>query len=120
MHINNGIAENIVSYKIKCYFVQRGLPHGKILAPALIQFLTNHYSFTQCHHIKIIYFLCFAYHRYKIVLDTDATEFGGHGHLDHTVEFYTFPEPWDNRNNSALVCEKNITVMTKVLNHLSV
>ncbi|BFZ04265.1 hypothetical protein BsWGS_07304 [Bradybaena similaris] len=40
---------------------------------------------------------------YKIVLDTDAEEFGGHKRLDHSVQFVTFPEPWCDRANHTFV-----------------
>lgn len=35
--------------------------------------------------------------KYKIVLDSDAAEFGGHGRLDHSVDFLTLPDGWDGR-----------------------
>ena len=41
--------------------------------------------------------------RYKLIIDSDAEEFGGHKRLDHNAEFLTFPEPWDNRNNHMFV-----------------
>jgi len=41
--------------------------------------------------------------KYKMVLDTDAEDFGGHKRLDHSTEFHTFPEPWDNRANHLYV-----------------
>ena len=34
---------------------------------------------------------------YRIVLDTDAEEYGGHRRLDHSTVFNTFDEPWNNR-----------------------
>ncbi|BFZ15790.1 hypothetical protein BsWGS_18829 [Bradybaena similaris] len=40
---------------------------------------------------------------YKIVLDSDAEEFGGHKRLDHNVVYHTFPEPWSNRANHIYV-----------------
>ncbi len=41
--------------------------------------------------------------RYKMVLDTDNGDYGGHRRLDSSVEYHTFPEPWDNRQNHMLV-----------------
>jgi len=38
--------------------------------------------------------------KYKIVLDSDAEEFGGHKRIDHSTDFFTQPEHWDNRENS--------------------
>jgi len=40
---------------------------------------------------------------YKIVLDSDAGEFGGHKRIDHNTEFVTFAEGWDNRMNHMFV-----------------
>ena len=40
---------------------------------------------------------------YKIILDSDAKELGGHGRLDHNTKYFTFNEPWNNRSNSLLV-----------------
>lgn len=40
---------------------------------------------------------------YKIVLDSDAGEFGGHKRIDHNTEFTTFAEGWDNRMNHMFV-----------------
>ena len=34
---------------------------------------------------------------YRIVLDTDSEEYGGHRRLDHSTVFNTFDEPWNNR-----------------------
>lgn len=41
--------------------------------------------------------------KYKIVLDSDAEEFGGHKRLDPKTEFFTFPEPYAGRHNSMMV-----------------
>lgn len=41
--------------------------------------------------------------KYKIVLDTDAEQYGGHKRLDHSVEFFTKNEGWDNRYHSLMV-----------------
>lgn len=43
---------------------------------------------------------------YRIVLDTDAEQYGGHKLLDHNVRFHTFPEPWNERPNHIFVSEK--------------
>ena len=37
---------------------------------------------------------------YKIVLDTDAKEFGGFGRLDHSTEFHTLGEGHAGRQDS--------------------
>ncbi|CAE1332335.1 GBE1 [Acanthosepion pharaonis] len=36
---------------------------------------------------------------YKVILDADSEEFGGHKRLDVSTEYHTFPEPWDGREN---------------------
>jgi len=41
--------------------------------------------------------------KYKIVLDSDAEEFGGHKRLDHNTEFFTFPEGYAGRMNHMCV-----------------
>ncbi|XP_014673654.1 PREDICTED: 1,4-alpha-glucan-branching enzyme-like [Priapulus caudatus] len=41
--------------------------------------------------------------KYKIVLDTDAREYEGHGRLDHSVDFFTYPENWSGRMHSMKV-----------------
>ncbi|XP_070532672.1 1,4-alpha-glucan-branching enzyme-like [Ptychodera flava] len=41
--------------------------------------------------------------KYKIVLDSDAEEFGGHKLIDHGTDFFTYNEPWNNRGNSLMV-----------------
>ncbi|XP_048728649.2 1,4-alpha-glucan-branching enzyme-like [Ostrea edulis] len=41
--------------------------------------------------------------KYKVVLDTDAENYGGHKRLDHSVDFFTSDDPWDNRRCSLLV-----------------
>lgn len=40
---------------------------------------------------------------YRLVLDSDAKEFLGHGRLDHTVPYFTQPGDWDGRRNSMMV-----------------
>ena len=56
-------------------------------------------------NIKIIHLIkkIIIYLRYQIVLDSDAEEFGGHRRLNHSTEFFTSTEQWDNRNNSLKV-----------------
>ena len=49
--------------------------------------------------------------RYRIVLDSDSEQFGGHQRLDHDVEFYTYPEAWDNRENHMMVTLSFILVL---------
>ncbi|XP_033752279.1 1,4-alpha-glucan-branching enzyme-like [Pecten maximus] len=49
--------------------------------------------------------------KYKLVLDSDAEEFGGHKRLDHSVEFLTSEEPWDNRQCSMMVYAPNRTAI---------
>ncbi|RWS04362.1 1:4-alpha-glucan-branching enzyme-like protein [Dinothrombium tinctorium] len=41
--------------------------------------------------------------KYKIVLDSDEQEFGGHNRLDHNVEYFTFPEGFAGRANHMFV-----------------
>jgi 1,4-alpha-glucan branching enzyme len=41
--------------------------------------------------------------KYRIVLDSDAEEFGGHKRLDHGVDFFTFNESYSGRSNSMMV-----------------
>ncbi|XP_076470991.1 1,4-alpha-glucan-branching enzyme-like [Babylonia areolata] len=41
--------------------------------------------------------------KYQIVLDTDAEEFGGYGRLDHSTEFWSVSEPWNDRPCHAFV-----------------
>ncbi|ESO00855.1 hypothetical protein HELRODRAFT_112986 [Helobdella robusta] len=41
--------------------------------------------------------------KYRIVLDTDSKEFKGQQRLDHNVDYFTFPEKWDNRDNHMFV-----------------
>jgi 1,4-alpha-glucan branching enzyme len=40
---------------------------------------------------------------YKIILDTDDTEFGGHQRNDHSTRFFTEKQPFDNRDHSLMV-----------------
>ncbi|XP_067897401.1 1,4-alpha-glucan-branching enzyme isoform X2 [Heterodontus francisci] len=41
--------------------------------------------------------------KYKIVLDTDATDYGGHGRLNHNTEFFTDAQCQNNRPNSMML-----------------
>ncbi|RWS27786.1 1:4-alpha-glucan-branching enzyme-like protein [Leptotrombidium deliense] len=41
--------------------------------------------------------------KYKIVLDSDEEQFGGHNRLDHNVEYFTSPESYGGRYHSMLV-----------------
>ena len=42
------------------------------------------------------------------MLDTDDEEFGGHKRIDHSVDYSTFNEPWDNRKCSLnVILKKN-------------
>lgn len=41
--------------------------------------------------------------RYKIKLDSDAAQYGGHGRLNHNTEFFTEPQPLNGRSNSMQV-----------------
>ncbi|MEQ2279186.1 1,4-alpha-glucan branching enzyme, partial [Ameca splendens] len=40
---------------------------------------------------------------YKIKLDSDEVQYGGHGRLDHNTDFFTEPQPFNGRSNSMLV-----------------
>ena len=42
--------------------------------------------------------------KYRIVLDTDDKQFGGHGRLDHSTDHYTFDEGFAGRQYSTMVC----------------
>lgn len=37
------------------------------------------------------------------MLDTDAEQYGGHKRLDHSVDYFTANDPWDNRRCSMMV-----------------
>ncbi|XP_052217090.1 1,4-alpha-glucan-branching enzyme-like isoform X2 [Dreissena polymorpha] len=41
--------------------------------------------------------------KYKIVLDSDSGVYGGHKRLDHSTDFFTFNEAWDDRQNALMV-----------------
>uniref|UniRef100_A0A2D4H789 1,4-alpha-glucan branching enzyme n=1 Tax=Micrurus lemniscatus lemniscatus TaxID=129467 RepID=A0A2D4H789_MICLE len=41
--------------------------------------------------------------KYKIALDSDAPEYGGHNRLDHTTDFFSQPYSHNHRSNSLLV-----------------
>ena len=42
--------------------------------------------------------------KYRIVLDSDDKEFGGHGRLDHNTDHLSFPEHFGGRPHSLMVC----------------
>ncbi|XP_078416543.1 1,4-alpha-glucan-branching enzyme isoform X3 [Cetorhinus maximus] len=56
--------------------------------------------------------------KYKIVLDTDASSYGGHGRLNHNTEFFTDCQSQNNRPNSMMLvnygtlhsCENSLKV----------
>ena len=41
--------------------------------------------------------------KYRVVLDSDAKEFDGHGRIDHNIDYFTKQEEWDGRSNSLMV-----------------
>lgn len=41
--------------------------------------------------------------KYKVALDSDVEEFGGHKRLDAKAEYFTFPEPYAGRRNSMMI-----------------
>ncbi|KAL1260478.1 hypothetical protein QQF64_008305, partial [Cirrhinus molitorella] len=41
--------------------------------------------------------------KYKIKLDSDEIQYGGHGRLDHNTEFFSEPMEFNNLPNSVLV-----------------
>jgi 1,4-alpha-glucan branching enzyme len=41
--------------------------------------------------------------KYRIILDSDALEFGGHGRLDHSTDYFTFDEGFAGRQYSMMV-----------------
>lgn len=41
---------------------------------------------------------------YRIVLDTDAEQYGGHKRLDHNTQYFSQPEPWNDRPHHTFVC----------------
>lgn len=41
--------------------------------------------------------------KYKIVLDSDAEEFGGHKLIDHSTDYFTSNEGYNNRPHSLMV-----------------
>ena len=53
--------------------------------------------------------------RYKIVLDSDDDYFGGHKRLDHSTEFFTSNDGWDNRMHSLKVYIPTRTVILLAL-----
>ena len=53
--------------------------------------------------------------KYKIVLDSDAEEFGGHKLLDHSVEFFSEQEDFNGRPNSLMVRTNSCDITPFVL-----
>ena len=41
--------------------------------------------------------------KYRIILDSDALEFGGHNRLDHSTDYFTFDEGFAGRQYSMMV-----------------
>ena len=70
----------------------------------------THWSFSELR-VKMALTL----NSYKIVLDSDAGEFGGHKRIDHNTEFVTFAEGWDNRMNHMFVSADLFTFMLRKL-----
>uniref|UniRef100_A0A8C9VZ31 1,4-alpha-glucan branching enzyme n=1 Tax=Scleropages formosus TaxID=113540 RepID=A0A8C9VZ31_SCLFO len=50
--------------------------------------------------------------KYKIKLDSDAVQYGGHGRLDHSTEFFTEAVPFNGRPHSMLVSTVQYTFAT--------
>jgi 1,4-alpha-glucan branching enzyme len=44
--------------------------------------------------------------RYKLVLNSDDSKYGGHNRLDPNAEYFSFAEPWHDRPNSLLVRDR--------------
>ena len=57
--------------------------------------------------------------RYKIVLDSDAEEYGEHKRLDHSLDFFTFDQCWDNRYHSLKVIFLYNTAFSNVIGESS-
>ncbi|XP_034404328.1 1,4-alpha-glucan-branching enzyme [Cyclopterus lumpus] len=58
--------------------------------------------------------------KYKIKLDSDEDQYGGHGRLDHNTEFYTEPRPFNGRPNSMQVyipCRTAIVLANEEIDH---
>ena len=53
--------------------------------------------------VEWFYFSGVLFSRYKIILDSDDSYFGGHNRNDHSVRFFTQNTPWDNRRNALMV-----------------
>lgn len=49
--------------------------------------------------------------KYKIVLDSDAPEYGGHQRLDHNTEYFTEQYTHNYRSNSLLVSKSFHSVL---------
>lgn len=41
--------------------------------------------------------------KYRIVLDSDDKNFGGHGRLDHSTDYFSLEEPFGGRQHSMMV-----------------
>ena len=50
--------------------------------------------------------------KYRIVLDTDETAFGGHGRLDRSVHYFTDPLGWNGRGNHLQVSSFSCLFLT--------
>ncbi|XP_058885659.1 1,4-alpha-glucan-branching enzyme-like [Acipenser ruthenus] len=58
--------------------------------------------------------------KYKIVLDSDEAQYGGHQRLDHNTEFFTEAVPYNGCSNSAMVyipCRTAIVLANEDLSH---
>jgi hypothetical protein len=90
------------------HFFQWRLDRGSFLS--ILSFLLEHLKWS----INILARFCFLNvwisfnFRYKIVLDTDWKEFHGYERNKRDTEFFTTPEPWNNRANSIYVCTFSI------------
>ncbi|KAJ8391454.1 hypothetical protein AAFF_G00089280 [Aldrovandia affinis] len=58
--------------------------------------------------------------KYKIKLDSDEVQFGGHGRLDHNTEFFSEPIPLNERPNSVMVyvpCRTALVLANEEVNY---
>jgi len=114
--------DKLLRYKFLAAF-DKAMQH----AEARFGWLSKDYGYVSCKHQddKVIVFeragvvFCFNFHttksytdykigvdapgKYKIVLDSDGEDFGGHKRLDHNTEFFTKNEGWNGRRNSLMV-----------------
>ena len=54
-------------------------------------------------------------------MDTDLEEFGGHNSIDHSIDYFSSDEPWDNRKCSLKVLnlkENLFSSLNKCFNYL--